>query len=62
MEQILRDSMGKVIGKIKTVGNKEIIYDFYGRQLGYFDGKYTYDFYGKRIGQGNLLTALLRNF
>lgn len=60
MDQVLKDRYGHIIGKIKSEGNRDVIYDEYGHRLGYFDGTYTYDEYGHRVGTGNLLTTLLR--
>lgn len=60
MDQVLRDSHGRELGKIKSEGNRDVIYDSHGRRLGHFDGRYTYDDHGRQIGQGNLLTTLLR--
>ncbi len=59
MKQELKDRYGHKIGEIRDEGSKQVIYDQYGHQKGYFDGKYTYDAYGHRIGEGNLLTTLL---
>lgn len=58
--QVLRDSRGLRIGMIKTMNNREYIYDSQGHMLGYFDGRYTYDSRGHKIGEGNFLTSLLR--
>ena len=60
MAQVLKDSRGHTIGRIKNIGNREYIYDAQGHNLGYFDGRSTYDSRGHKIGDGNLLTMLLR--
>ncbi|MCH3966766.1 MAG: hypothetical protein LKE52_04010 [Bacilli bacterium] len=60
MDQVLKDSHGHIIGKIKSEGNRDVIYDEHGHRLGYFDGRYTYDEHGHRVGTGNLLTTFLR--
>ena len=60
MNQVLRDSMGRKIAEIKSEGNRDVIRDPMGKQLGYFDGRYTYDPMGKKVGEGNLLTSLIR--
>ena len=57
--QILKDSRGHVIGRIKNIGNREYIYNSQGHNLGYFDGRSTYDSRGHKIGDGNLLATLL---
>ena len=60
IDQELKDARGNRIGRIKTEGNRDYIYDARGYRLGYFDGRYTYDARGNRIGEGNLLTTLLK--
>ncbi len=60
MKETLRDSHGRRIGEIETVGTKQIIRDEHGHRLGEFDGKVTRDEHGHKIGNGNLLTMLLK--
>lgn len=60
MNQVLKDNLGRKLGEIRDEGTRQSIYDYLGRRLGYFDGRYTYDNLGRRIGEGNLLTMLLR--
>ena len=57
--QVLKDNRGFVIGRIKTQGNKWVIYCNRGFKLGSYDGKYTYNKSGFKIGSGNLLATLL---
>lgn len=59
MHEVIKDRSGRKLGEIRTEGNKEVIYDTYGRKLGWYDGKYTYDKMGRKIGEGNFLTTLL---
>ena len=59
MDQVLKDSSNRTIGKIRNESGKDVIYDASNRRLGYFDGRYTDDKSNRRIGEGNLLTTLL---
>ncbi len=59
MDQVLKDRNGNLIGKIRSEGNKDVIYDRNNNRLGYFDGKDTFDRNCRKIGSGNLLTTLL---
>lgn len=60
MTQILKDNIGRKLGEIRDEGSRQVIYDYLGRRLRYFDGQYTYDTLGRRVGEGNLLTMLLK--
>ena len=60
MDEILKDIYGRRLGIIKTEGSKKVIYDPYGRKLGYFDGRYTYNIYWQRVGEVNILVAFLK--
>lgn len=59
MDQVLKDRYGHKLGEIKDRGDRQEIYDPYGRKLGYYDGKYTYDNFGRIVGEGNLLVMFL---
>ncbi len=61
MEQELRDHTGKLLGRIKSIGDKYEIRDAYGRLKGRYDPERneTRDDTGRLIGKGNLLTSLL---
>ena len=59
MEQVLKDAQGRIIGKIKTEGNRKYLYSWDGRRLGYYENGYTYTWQGIRVGSGDLLTTLL---
>lgn len=59
MDEVLKDVYGRKIGVIKSEFGKLVIYDAYGKKLGYYDGTYTYNVYGKRIGYGNLLVYFI---
>ena len=59
MTEILRDSHGKLIGRIDTNGNEQKLFDEHGAYLGRYDGRCTYDSSGRLKGYGNLLTSLL---
>ncbi|MCH5321785.1 MAG: hypothetical protein J1E36_08460 [Eubacterium sp.] len=60
-DQVLRDKMGRIIGRITESQGKLQISDHYGRYKGSYDPKSnsTYDHLGRRVGTGNLLTTLL---
>lgn len=60
-DQELRDSTGKLLGRIKAVGDKYEIRDATGRLKGRYDPQRneTRDDTGKLIGRGNLLSSLL---
>jgi hypothetical protein len=61
-DQVLKDSHGRTIGKIKESGTTQTIHDAHGHRLGTYDSKTnkTKDAHGHIIGTGNLLTSLLR--
>ena len=58
--QELRDKSGKLLGKIETSGNRQILRDSLGRIRGTFDGRDTRDAQGRLVGRGNLLATLLK--
>ena len=60
-DQELRDSHGKLLGKIKEVSGKFEIRDDHGKLKGKYDPKSneTRDDHGKLVGKGNLLSSLL---
>ncbi len=61
-DQQLRDSHGKLLGKIKTLHNGKMeLRDAHGKKKGTYDPKsdQTRDDHGKLVGKGNLLTTLL---
>ena len=60
MNQVLRDKMGRKIGEIQDMGNKQVVRDAMGHKLGEYDGKVTRDAMGRKVGEGNLLTMLLK--
>ena len=61
MNEVLKDQYGRILANIKKEGNNLVIYDVYGKRLGYYDGKYTYTIYGKIIGQGNFLVLFIKD-
>lgn len=61
-DQELRDSTGRLLGKIKTLSNgKQELRDHTGRLKGTYDPKSneTRDNTGHLVGTGNLLATLL---
>ena len=61
--QDLRDSSGKLLGKIQTLSSGKMeIRDASGRLMGTYDPKSneTRDASGRLVGKGNLLSMLLR--
>ena len=61
MSETLKDRYGKIIANIKDEYGKQVIYDVYGKKLGYYDGRCTYDVYGRIIGYGNLLVLFIKD-
>ncbi len=61
MDEVLKDKYGRIVATIKDEYNKKVIYDVYGKRLGYYDGKYTYNVYGVRIGEGNFLVLFIKD-
>lgn len=61
MEERLKDIYGRTVGIIKREGSKQVIFDIYGKRLGYYDGTYTYDIYGRKIGYGNFLVLFIKD-
>lgn len=62
MEQVLRDSNNRTIGKIKTIANGRLEgRDANGRLKGTYDPKAneTRDSNGRVVGKGNLLAAVI---
>jgi hypothetical protein len=57
--QDLKDSAGRVIGRLEQSGAITFIKNSAGVVLGRFDGKQTFDSAGRVVGTGNLLTMLL---
>jgi hypothetical protein len=60
-DQELRDRSGRLLGKIKEMGDKLEIRDAAGRLKGKYDPKSneTRDPAGRLVGKGNLLSSLL---
>lgn len=62
MEQVLRDSNNRPVGKIRTVSNEKLEgRDANGRLKGIYDARNneTRDSNGRVVGKGNLLAALI---
>lgn len=61
-ETLLRDNLGKVIGRLNIVNNKQELRTFDGVVLGYYDPikNVTTSFNGTLIGYGNLLGSLIK--
>lgn len=59
---IIKDFYGRIIGKLETLPNGDIIAkDFFGKILGRYDAKTntTKDFYGRIIASGNIAASLI---
>ena len=58
----LRDKHGNFLGKIRTEGSKQTLWDRHFNRLGSYDSHdgWTRDKYGNPVGRGNLLTTLLK--
>lgn len=61
MDQVLRDSSGKLLGKIKDKGSILELRGANGELIGryYIKDNKTRDAYGRLIGSGNLLSSLI---
>ena len=62
-DTIIRDSYGKIIGKIEMKSNGDkIVKDFYGRILGRYDKQcnVTRNFYGIIIAKGDVCGILFK--
>jgi len=66
----IRNFKGKTVATVHfdSRSGRYYIYDFLGKNLGYFDPKdargkgRTYNFYGKIISTGNSLTSLIEDW
>ncbi|MDO4869986.1 MAG: hypothetical protein Q4A65_06885 [Bacillota bacterium] len=60
-EEVIRNFVGQILGRLEDQGDKIVARDFYGKNLGYYsksDDK-TRDFYGRIVSNGNTLAALV---
>ena len=59
--QIIKNSLGYPIARIRKTGNREEIYNIQGAYLGYYDinSNKTYDSLGRLVGTGNLNASLI---
>jgi len=62
MDQDIRDKSGRLMARIKTIGNKSEIRSHTGQLLGFYlhDSNQTKTSTGQLVGYGNLLTTLIR--
>ena len=62
-EEIIRDSMGRIIAKIQVMPNGDkVVRDFYGKILGKYDkaNNVTRDFYGRVVARGECTGLLIK--
>lgn len=62
-DQIIKDRLGRELGRIKDRGSELIAVDRLGRELGKYKNSTnrTYDRLGREITTGNTLAALIMN-